>query len=323
MKIFLMAMIALLFTNGFVVQKSTLPTKSGRKSFTFEKRNYIKMESLSSETLSLQDWDLSMSWILSSKQARAILSLKETVLLDSRNLLRRLHYPLPGANPVNWQDWSESRAPNKGNLLSKEKAQNMLQSLKIEDNSYVIVVGAGRDGWGEEARLVYSLREWGIKRAYWVDGGDTHFLNEKTKTENLPLIKNQNSSPSYTISKEVLSKNLESKTLTIIDTREEREFYGSTPYGENRGGHIPGAKWIYYKEFFNHEGKIKSKDEVQKLLIKNNINVQNEIIPYCTGGVRSAFVTGILVSYGFSAKNFAGSMWEWSAAKEKEYPLEK
>ncbi len=323
MRIYFFILIALLFNNGFVIQKPDLFGKDGGQSLHFKKKIYIKMQSLSSEPLSLQDWDPNTSWILSSGQARAILSFKETILLDSRNLLRRLRYPLPGAHPVNWQDWSESKSPNKGNLLSKEKAHNVLQSLKMDEASYVLVVGAGRDGWGEEARLVYSLREWGIKRAYWVDGGDTHFLKEKTTSESLPLIKNQNSSTSYTITKEVLSKNLERKTFSIIDTREEREFYGSTPYGETRGGHIPGAKWIYYKEFFDHEGKIKSKDEVQKLLIRNNINIQNEIISYCTGGVRSAFVTGVLVSYGFPAKNFAGSMWEWSAAKEKEYPLEK
>jgi thiosulfate/3-mercaptopyruvate sulfurtransferase len=316
-------LLALLFSNGVVIRESLLSDKKNRQTFPNKKIISIQMQTLSSEPSPAEDWDLNISWILSPKQAKAILNLKGTIFLDSRNLLRRLRYPLPGAIPINWQEWSESKSPNKGNLLSKEKAKNVIQSLKIDDNSYIIVVGAGRDGWGEEARLVYSLREWGIKRAYWVDGGDTHFLNEKTKTENLPLIKNQNSSSSYTISKEVLSKNLQSKTLSIIDTREEREFYGSTPYGETRGGHIPGAKWIYYKDFYDHEGKIKSKDEIQKLLIRNNINLQNEIIPYCTGGVRSAFVTGILVSYGFAAKNYAGSMWEWSAAKEKEYPLEK
>ncbi len=38
-----------------------------------------------------------------------------------------------------------------------------------------------------------------------------------------------------------LSQNLNNSSFSIIDTREEREFEGSTPYGENRGGHIPKA----------------------------------------------------------------------------------
>jgi hypothetical protein len=40
------------------------------------------------------------------------------------------------------------------------------------------------------------------------------------------------------------------KSISILDTREEREFYGSTLYGETSSGYIPGSKWIYYKRFF-------------------------------------------------------------------------
>lgn len=281
------------------------------------------LQSLGSESQSNKDWDLNTSWIVSPEQAKTILSQTGSNLLDSRNLFRRMRYSLSDTKPVNWQDWSETQSPHKGNLLSKEKGRQILRSLNIKEDSYIIVVGAGKDGWGEEGRIVYSLREWGFNRAYWVDGGDTFLLAEKTKIETLLPLKSTDSISSYSISRESLSQNFKSQSISIIDTREKREFDGSTPYGENRGGHIPGAHWIYFKDFLTSEGKVKSKEEIYKLLIKNNIKIENNIVTYCTGGVRSAFVTGILISYGITSKNYAGSMWEWSAGIEKDFPLEK
>ncbi len=281
------------------------------------------MQTIRIESQPDEDWDLNTTWIVSAKQANSILSREGSVFLDARNLFRRMRYSFPEAKPINWQDWSESKAPFKGHLLPKEKVIPILETLNIKGDSFIIVVGAGRDGWGEEGRLVYSLREWGFHRAYWVDGGDTFLLSEKTKKESFLPSKSSGLASKYTISKEELSQNLNNSSFSIIDTREEREFEGSTPYGENRGGHIPKAHWIYFKDFLTLEGKVKSKEEIHKLLIKNNIKLENNIVTYCTGGVRSAFVTGILISYGITAKNYAGSMWEWSAGKEKDFPLEK
>ena len=50
---------------------------------------------------------------------------------------------------------------------------------------------------------------------------------------------------------------------------------------------------------------------------------EREIIAYCTGGVRSAWVIVVLQHLGYSeARNYAGSMWEWSAMPEASHPLE-
>ncbi len=49
----------------------------------------------------------------------------------------------------------------------------------------------------------------------------------------------------------------------------------------------------------------------------------DEVVSYCTGGVRAAFVTVLLNDAGIAARNYAGSMWEWSAAPADGYPLDK
>jgi len=279
--------------------------------------------SLSLESNENEEWDLQTSWIVSPRQAKAILNLSGTVLFDPRNSFRRFRYSLPESIPINWKDWSEPNSPHKGKILSKERGVSILSKYNLKEDSWILVIGAGLDGWGEEGRIVYTLREWGFKRAYWVDGGDTLFLKEKRFSEiSIPKVFTSKIE-AFSINKEDIQKSNTSNSLVIIDTREEREYKGSTPYGEDRGGHIPGSRWIYFKDFITEDGRVKSKEEIKSILSKNNIYKESNIVSYCTGGVRSAFVTGILISYGYSAKNYAGSMWEWSAGIEKDYPLEK
>ena len=42
-----------------------------------------------------------------------------------------------------------------------------------------------------------------------------------------------------------------------------------------------------------------------------------------SGGVRSAWLVVVLMDLSFAhARNYAGSMWEWSALPSDQYPLE-
>ena len=75
---------------------------------------------------------------------------------------------------------------------------------------------------------------------------------------------------------------------TIIDTRERREFDGETPYGERRGGHLPGAVHLHYRDLLDSEGQLLGRDEVRKRLVALGVSQDRQTVVYCTGGVRSA-----------------------------------
>jgi thiosulfate/3-mercaptopyruvate sulfurtransferase len=69
------------------------------------------------------------------------------------------------------------------------------------------------------------------------------------------------------------------------------------------------------------KGYLLPHDQIIAKLNRLGMNCDTPIAAYCTGGVRSAFFVAVLVDLGFnSIKNYAGSMWEWSAASS--YPLE-
>lgn len=264
------------------------------------------------------------AWFLS---ASAALQFSKYKILDTRTTVQRWKNKIPGSKVLSWEDLSRTDAPYKGELLDLKLVRKKINELGIKQNEIILVLGDASAGWGEEGRLVWSLRESGFPQSYWLDGGYTAYEREIQKkqkgTDNVsisPTIFENQTSQSSSISKDEILKGLASKQYQLLDTREPREFSGDTPYGETRGGHIPGAKSAFYKNLFDANGYIKSKAEVDLYLKQLGIQKEKPIVAYCTGGVRSAFVVGILRTYGYNAYNYAGSMWEWS--HDPKLPLE-
>ena len=70
------------------------------------------------------------------------------------------------------------------------------------------------------------------------------------------------------------------------------------------------------------DGTILSRRDVHEVLRGLKLTEDSEIVTYCTGGVRSAFVQAVLVHYGYSnVRNYDGSWWEWS--QEESLPVER
>ncbi|WP_411823456.1 sulfurtransferase [Leptospira sp. 'Mane'] len=278
-------------------------------------------------------WDLAKSWVISAEQAYQ-LKQSGAVFLDARDISIRLLPRIADTKSVTWEEFSLNNAPNQGKLLPRKDILSKLEKLGINSKTTVVVIGDPLSGWGEEGRIVWTLRSVGYRNSFWIDGGAKAYVSylAQTKEAKSPANKEsklnanpEKSSIELDVDHDKLKSALKSgdKTLYIVDVREEREFKGETPYGESRGGHVPGAKWIYFKDFLDEKGYLKSKEEIQAILNKQSISKNGTVVSYCTGGIRSAWTTSVLLSYGISAKNYSGSMWEWSSLNASDYPLVK
>ncbi|PJZ83771.1 sulfurtransferase [Leptospira harrisiae] len=265
-------------------------------------------------------------WFISKESS---IPFSKYTILDTRSSIHRWKDKVPGSKVITWEELSRTDAPHKGELLELKLVRKKINDLGIKTNDNILVLGDGASGWGEEGRIVWSLRETGFSQAYWLEGGfDTYQKEILKKTDTKPKdnqeltteTSKRNSNQTYLIQKEEIVKGLPLKKYQILDTREPREYSGATPYGETRGGHIPGAKSLFYQELFDAKGNIKSKEEVDLYLKRLGIQKEKPVVAYCTGGIRSAFVVGILRTYGYNAYNYAGSMWEWSY--DPKLPLE-
>jgi thiosulfate/3-mercaptopyruvate sulfurtransferase len=107
----------------------------------------------------------------------------------------------------------------------------------------------------------------------------------------------------------------------LIDSRTASEYTGQQAQGP-RGGRVPGAKHLEWKEFLDAHGRFKSADEIAKLLVKRKVFAGETAITYCQSGGRASLDAFALELMGFkNVKNYYGSWSEWSA--DEKLPVEK
>ena len=147
----------------------------------------------------------------------------------------------------------------------------------------------------------------------WKESGET--IERGIQKEEKPSIINQNEinlNSEVIADKYLINNVLNNKNYLLIDNRTQKEYHGAIPYGSPRGGHIPYAIHIHWPDFFNKDGTLKSTADLSSLIQKAGIQIDQEIIVYCTGGVRSAMAYFVFRYLGFKVRNYDGSWWDWS-----------
>ncbi|WP_204103631.1 MULTISPECIES: rhodanese-like domain-containing protein [Spirulina sp. CCY15215] len=260
-------------------------------------------------------------WIIDGDRARELLK-QGAILLDARPVN---NFPIPSlknAQTVRWQDFSQPQAPHRGKLLEDDAVLTAkLQSLGIDRDRPVVVFGDPLRGWGEEGRIVWMLRTLGHSQAYLVDGGAKALGNISLTSAPKPGDFTVQRVSTWEIGVNELRTAIAQNRLVVIDSREAREYQGETTYGESRGGHLAKAIHLYYKDLLDEEGQLLGREKILAKLQAKGIFPDMAIAVYCTGGVRSAWLTVVLVDMGFDVKNYSGSMWEWSSLPANHYPL--
>ena len=102
---------------------------------------------------------------------------KNIVVIDARGgMLEEGSLMYDKATVVDWTDISllgEFGGEELGKLLSKENYQQIFDKLGINDDSEVLVYGftMSEQGFGDEARVVYTFNYAGFENVKFIDGG--------------------------------------------------------------------------------------------------------------------------------------------------------
>ncbi len=269
--------------------------------------------------------DLAGRWQVEPEIAAALVA-RGATLLDARSW-RWPWDPLSAATAIDWRDFSDRSAPQRRGHLHPDdrRLAAELQALGIDRERAVVVVGDPRKGWGEDGRIVWMLRSLGHPRVVMVNGGyqalaraiEGPLQQQPAAVGSFAIAR----SPQWTLEKEDLRALSARGEGVILDARSPAEYAGAVRYGETRGGHVPGAKSLHFREWIGPDGRVLPRSQIEAHLQALGISPDTPVAIYCTGGVRSAWLTAILVDLGYNARNYAGSMWEWSAAAPEAFPL--
>ena len=255
------------------------------------------------------------------------------VILDARSAKEFAAGHVPGSTRVDWREWTLEKPGILSSLFGDPARwgrvpppdadlERRLRALGLSNEGPVLVVGAP-GGWGEEGRVAWNLLYWGAGEVWLLDGGfpawraDAARPVETAAARPVPGDFVLRVRPERRIERAELKAALDVKGTRLLDARTPAEFAGQTLSGQKRGGHIPGARLVAAKSLYDEKGRYVGADALMRLagLGPAGENSRGDRpITYCTGGVRSALLAVLLEArLGMLAKNYDGSLWEWSA----------
>lgn len=253
------------------------------------------------------------------------------VVIDARGgMLEEGSLMYDKAIVVDWTDISllgEFGGEELGKLLSKENYQQIFSKVGITDESEVLVYGftMPEQGFGDEARVLYTFSYAGFDNVKFIDGGfkqveklgfNKKYVPTTDRIDVSDVVRSeatQNKKAIYT--DELLSK-IGNTDVQIIDTRLEVEYNGRVIYGENKAGHIPGAISLPFNSLVDSNGFLKSRSVLEKYVIGKGLDKNKLQVTYCTTGVRASYVAVILEELGFTVRNYEPSFARYANVGE-------
>ncbi len=247
-------------------------------------------------------------------------SLSEVNIIDARPDKDYNQGHIPGAVNATWQSWCNMQGkPGEagwGVVLPKDELAAKIGALGISGDKPVIVY-AQPPGWGEEGCILWMLKMAGVKDAKMLDGGYAAWeaanneISQEAAKPSTAVFSIASLDENLTADTEYIKNNL--GKVKIVDSRSEKEYTGATDYGEARGGHLPGAISIPFENMFNKDNTLKDSDQLKQMFTAAGLKTDDDIVTYCTAGIRSAHMALVMRMVGFEkARNYDASFYEWA-----------
>lgn len=255
-------------------------------------------------------------------------NLDHVILVDARGEEAADKETIKGAIPIAWQylatcEDGVSGDANWGCILDTDRLSERLGEKGLAQDKEIVLFAAAQDGWGDDGRIAWELIAAGYDDVKMVDGGFNALKSAGLETDKggadpeEVTVKIDSIDSTHLINTDELKENYDD--YKIVDVRADEEYDGKTLYGEEKGGHLPGAIHIRYTDLFREDGTLKSNADITKMFEDAGLSKEDQIVTYCTAGIRSGYMELILEMCGFeNAKNYDESYYRWCAVEEVE-----
>ena len=225
---------------------------------------------------------------------------------------------IPGAVHCDWSRDLSAPPPASGHprymLLGPAEFAQAMARLGIGDDT--MVIGYDAEGGHHAARLWLALRRFGHDRMAVMEGGI-----QKWQQEGRPLEPGEVAAKPASFvphpregvlaSKEEVLSAVRSGDPWLLDVRRDAEFTGVEKRAA-RGGHIPGAVNILWKDALKDDWTLRDADELEEFYTNAGFGPETSTITYCQAGVRAAFTHMVLMALGHDeVRTYDGSWEEW------------
>ncbi|WP_430886133.1 rhodanese-like domain-containing protein [Fusibacter sp. JL216-2] len=252
-------------------------------------------------------------------------NMDSVIVLDARGQETYDKGHVPGARVLTWQSLSrtdvEFASETWGTLKDADALGQAISELGLSADSEVVVYSDTQNGWGEDGRIMWTLQAAGIENVRMLDGG---YKGWKDAGYDITKETSEFEATDFVVEELDLVESISTAKLVenyddykVIDTRDKDEYEGAQKFGEARGGHLPSAVWMAYKDLLEKDGTLKPINELEAIFADAGFEKTDKIATYCTAGIRSAHYAEILKMLGYeNVVNYDASFYVWANTPE-------
>jgi len=208
---------------------------------------------------------------------------------------------LPGALYLNVNDARVGVPAGGFRLPTEDEAARLLGALGIGPDTRVVIYDD--TGGLHAARLFFTLDVFGHAKASLLDGGIQAWQRAKLPvTTEIPKIARTDYRPrlrtELVASAEWVRDRLNDPAIALVDARTPAEYAGKDVRAK-RGGHIPGAVNIDWRENLRPDGTFKPVDELRRMYVAKAVTPDKTAVTYCQTHHRAAHSYFVLRLLGY------------------------